>query len=123
MSADEAVKILNLKADSPPDQIMNVLYFSENINTYKFLIKAYMTLFKKNDPLKGGSFYIQSKVHAAKEFLMVQHPEEEKQFMKEYEEKIKNEKENNESEEKNESSEQKDDKKEPKNENTQEEKK
>lgn len=77
-----------------------------------------MTLFKKNDPLKGGSFYIQSKIHAAKEFLMVQHPEEEKKFMKDYEESIKNEKkENDETEEKTEN------KEEPKNENTQEEKK
>lgn len=32
MSADEAIKILNLKADSPPEQIMNVSICSE----YKF---------------------------------------------------------------------------------------
>lgn len=51
-----------------------------------------MTLFGKNDPLKGGSFYIQSKVFCAKEFLMSQYPGEEEKFMKSYEEELKKEK-------------------------------
>ena len=43
-------------------------------------------LFKKNDPAKGGTAYIQSKVFAAKECLMARYPdaaELEHQFYKE----------------------------------------
>jgi mitochondrial import inner membrane translocase subunit TIM16 len=32
-------------------------------------MEKYNRLFKANDPEKGGSFYIQSKVYRAKEFL------------------------------------------------------
>lgn len=48
-----------------------------------------MTLFGKNDPLKGGSFYVQSKVFCAKEFLMSQYPGEEEKYMKQHEEDLK----------------------------------
>jgi hypothetical protein len=33
-------------------------------------------LFSKNDVEKGGSFYLQSKIYFAKEFLMQDHPSE-----------------------------------------------
>ena len=59
MTKEEALKILNLKeAESTPDKIM------EQFDKY----------FESNDPMKGGSFYIQNKVHYAKEFLMEKYP-------------------------------------------------
>ena len=39
-------------------------------------MKRFDTLFEKNLPEKGGSFYIQSKVYFAKEFLMQDFPVE-----------------------------------------------
>lgn len=37
-------------------------------------MERFDTLFEKNLPEKGGSFYIQSKVYFAKEFLMQDYP-------------------------------------------------
>ena len=45
---------------------------------------AYRTLWKKNNPNEGGSFFIQCKIHAAKEFLMEEFPGEEQLYMKEH---------------------------------------
>lgn len=60
-----------------------------------------MNLFTKNDPTKGGSFYIQSKIFCAKEFLMSQYPTgEEEKFMKNHKEDMKKEEEENKAEEK-----------------------
>jgi import inner membrane translocase subunit TIM16 len=56
MTREEALKILNLKADPQlgPQQVM------EQFDKYM----------EANDPEKGGSFYLQNKVYYAKEFLM-----------------------------------------------------
>jgi hypothetical protein len=61
MIKEEALKILNLKEpDATPEKIM------EQFDRY----------FEANDPMKGGSFYIQNKIYYAKEMLMEQHPKE-----------------------------------------------
>mmetsp|Transcript_16997 Transcript_16997/g.19324 ORF Transcript_16997/g.19324 Transcript_16997/m.19324 type:complete len:128 (+) Transcript_16997:208-591(+) len=54
MSEDEAMKILNL--DSKPKTMSEV-------------IAQYDKYFAANDPKKGGSFYLQSKIHRARETL------------------------------------------------------
>ncbi|KAI9296275.1 protein transporter [Neoconidiobolus thromboides FSU 785] len=51
ITIDEACQILNVEKDSPLESI----------------IKRYETLFEINDPKKGGSFYLQSKIYRAKE--------------------------------------------------------
>ena len=59
MTKEEALKILNVKeADTTPEKIM------EQFDKY----------FESNDPMKGGSFYIQNKIYYAKEFLMEKYP-------------------------------------------------
>lgn len=59
MTREEALKILNLKEDeASPEKIM------EKFDKY----------LEANDPLKGGSFYIQNKVYYAKELLMEKFP-------------------------------------------------
>ncbi|CAD8191536.1 unnamed protein product [Paramecium pentaurelia] len=76
MTRDEAFKILQLTA--------------EKTNAEE-IIKIYWRQFHKNDPIKGGSFYIQSMVHNAKCELMKDFPDiNEKDIL----EKIKKEEEN-----------------------------
>lgn len=53
MSPDEAAQILNVTRESSPEDI----------------IKRYETMFTANDPQKGGSFYLQSKIVRARERL------------------------------------------------------
>ena len=61
MHKDEALKILNIKeADLSPEKVM------ENFEKYC----------EANDPMKGGSFYIQNKIDYAKEFFMENYPKE-----------------------------------------------
>jgi import inner membrane translocase subunit TIM16 len=61
MTKEEALKILNIKeAESTPEKIM----------------EQYDKYFEANDPMKGGSFYIQNKVYYSKEFLMEKYPKE-----------------------------------------------
>ena len=67
MTVSEACKILNIENREDPDQIM----------------KNYLEMWKKNNPINGGSFYLQCKVHAAKEFLMEGYREREKEIMEE----------------------------------------
>ena len=67
LTRDESIKILgieskvtNIKDDIDPQAIM----------------ERFEELFSRNDPEKGGSFYLQSKIYFAKEFLMQDHPVE-----------------------------------------------
>ena len=62
MTRDEALKILNIEheEDEEPEA--------------KAIMERFETIFEKNLPEKGGSFYIQSKVYFAKEFLMQDYP-------------------------------------------------
>ena len=63
MSKSEALKILN---------------FSENEKlTGKKIIERFEKYFELNDPLKGGSFYLQNKFFYAKEILIKDFPKEE----------------------------------------------
>ena len=55
ISFDESLKIMGLKKDSL---------------TKTNLIEKYNYLISKNNPYKSGSFYIQSKIHNAKEKLI-----------------------------------------------------
>lgn len=55
LTLDEACKILNV---SPPKGA------NTNLDT---VIERFKTLFDKNDPKKGGSFYLQSKILRARE--------------------------------------------------------
>jgi mitochondrial import inner membrane translocase subunit TIM16 len=50
----------------------------ENMHSveHEKVMERFETLFEKNLPEKGGSFYIQSKIYFAKEFLMQDFPEE-----------------------------------------------
>ncbi|CAD8102650.1 unnamed protein product [Paramecium sonneborni] len=76
MTREEALKILQLTA--------------EKANAEE-IIKIYWRQFHKNDPVKGGSFFIQSMIHNAKCELMKDFPDiNEKEII----EKIKKEEEN-----------------------------
>ena len=69
MTADEALKILNLdNKELSGDQVMD----------------SYRSLWKKNNPSVGGSIFIQCKVFAAKEFLMEEFPGVEQEYMLEH---------------------------------------
>lgn len=75
MTREEACKILSIeeKAENPADlnpaEVMEV-----RIITYNRCIQRFETLFEKNLPEKGGSFYLQSKIYFAKEHLMQDFP-------------------------------------------------
>jgi hypothetical protein len=61
---------------------IKILGFEKSINDIKDDIDAkeimdrFEDLFSKNNPEVGGSFYLQSKIYFAKEFLMQDHPSE-----------------------------------------------
>jgi import inner membrane translocase subunit TIM16 len=63
MTLDEAEKILNVNSTAPVEEV----------------VKRYKGLFEANDPKKGGSFYLQSKVFRAKERIELERGEEIKQ--------------------------------------------
>ena len=50
--------------------------------TLLFYSQRYTKLFEANDPKKGGSFYLQSKIYRAKEALDTELLEEEKEKVK-----------------------------------------
>jgi mitochondrial import inner membrane translocase subunit TIM16 len=65
MTREEALQILNIPKESEqpniePDKVM----------------ERFETLIEKNQSERGGSFYIQSKIYFAKEFLMQDFPTE-----------------------------------------------
>jgi len=64
MTRDEALKILNIEDEEQ----------EEPEHEAKQIMERFETIFEKNLPEKGGSFYIQSKVYFAKEFLMQDYP-------------------------------------------------
>lgn len=57
LTLDEAYKILSVKPDAATGLSMEAV------------AERYKTLFERNDPKKGGSFYLQSKVYRARERL------------------------------------------------------
>jgi hypothetical protein len=79
MSKEEAIKILSLEGQEKlePNTIMKV---SHKIS---FLLKNYFTMYSKNNPAKGGSFYLQSKMWCAKDELMKDFPGKEKEWYRE----------------------------------------
>ena len=54
MHTDEALKILNIDKEALTSEILEL---------------NYKKLYESNDPAKGGSFYLQSKIYRAKEAL------------------------------------------------------
>ena len=88
MTRDESVRILGLEnnIESIKDDIgmhsdimlqkpFKSNYKSSNIDPTD-IMNRFEELFGKNDVEKGGSFYLQSKIYFAKEFLMQDHPPE-----------------------------------------------
>ena len=67
LTRDESVKILGIES-----AINNI---KDDIDP-KLIMEKFEDLFGKNDPEKGGSFYLQSKIYFAKEFLMQDYPPE-----------------------------------------------
>ena len=67
MTREESVKILGIES---------TLNKIEDDIDPKAIMDRFEELFAKNDPQKGGSFYLQSKIYFAKEFLMQDHPAE-----------------------------------------------
>jgi len=59
MTLEEACNILNVKKPAK----------GEGANTLAEATERYKRLFDANDPLKGGSFYLQSKIVRARERL------------------------------------------------------
>lgn len=53
MTLQEAQMILGVTKDTPPEKVEEI----------------FNKLFTANDPEKGGSFYLQSKIYYAKQFL------------------------------------------------------
>ena len=47
-----------------------------DINMINIVLQRFESMFKKNMPEKGGSFYLQSKIYFAKEHLMQDFPSE-----------------------------------------------
>ena len=64
MTREEALKILNIEAE-----------IDEELD-HVHVLGRFDTLFEKNLPENGGSFYIQSKIYFAKLHLMMDFPEE-----------------------------------------------
>eukprot|EP00350_Pseudokeronopsis_sp_OXSARD2_P000502 CAMPEP_0170565326 /NCGR_PEP_ID=MMETSP0211-20121228/78206_1 /TAXON_ID=311385 /ORGANISM="Pseudokeronopsis sp., Strain OXSARD2" /LENGTH=77 /DNA_ID=CAMNT_0010885997 /DNA_START=108 /DNA_END=341 /DNA_ORIENTATION=+ len=62
MTREEACKILNIEEEAEFDHVE--------------IMQRFETLFEKNNVNKGGSFYLQSKVYFAKEYLMLDYAAE-----------------------------------------------
>jgi len=67
-AAQEAAK-RTLRKQMPEDEAMKILNFKTKPKTMEEVIAQYDKYFKTNDPKKGGSFYLQSKIYRAKETL------------------------------------------------------
>lgn len=67
MTKEESVKILGIEkvVEGVKDDI-----------DPKVIMDKFEDLFERNGPEKGGSFYLQSKIYFAKEFLMQDYPPE-----------------------------------------------
>ncbi|RVD87467.1 Pam16 [Arthrobotrys flagrans] len=64
LSIDEACRILNVKLPDGNGKLTGL--------TMEEVASQYKRLYDANDPTKGGSFYIQSKVYRAKERITAQ---------------------------------------------------
>jgi hypothetical protein len=73
MAVDEAYKILNIEripGGVPSKTITEVLLSSSCSLPFLTMPQQYEKFFNANDPAKGGSFYLQSKIFRAKEALL-----------------------------------------------------
>lgn len=74
MAAKSAVKGKNVM---PREQALEILNFSTSAKpTPEEFSKQFTRYFEANDPAKGGSFYLQSKIYRAKEALEREQAEE-----------------------------------------------
>ena len=60
------------------DEALKVLNFERKPKSINELVERYDRYFAANDPNKGGSLYVQSKVLRAKEVLEEEYPEDER---------------------------------------------
>ena len=67
MTREESVRILGIE---------NTINDIKDDIDPKLIMDKFDDLFARNDPEKGGSFYLQSKIYFAKEFLMQDFPPE-----------------------------------------------
>ncbi len=56
------------------DESMKILNFKEEEKSAEVIMDKFDKYFEANDPMKGGSFYIQNKIYYAKELLMEDYP-------------------------------------------------
>lgn len=73
ISVDEALKVLDIEKQALSKEVLaqvSKCLFPTILVTYSYLtFQRYKRLFELNDPGKGGSFYLQSKVYRSKEVL------------------------------------------------------
>jgi import inner membrane translocase subunit TIM16 len=74
MPLDEACKILNVKQPRPPPPGAAA---GEGGN-FEEVLSRFKKLFDQNDPNKGGSFYLQSKILRARERIEMEYKEAER---------------------------------------------
>lgn len=78
MELDEALKILNVTMDTPREELAQVPLFRQPVTLMSPCSQRYNKLFEMNDRLKGGSFYLQSKVVRARERLEIEYEQSSK---------------------------------------------
>lgn len=69
MQPDEALKVLNIDKGALSKEVIEQVR-SRNMNTLNNTFQQFLKYFEANEPKRGGSFYLQSKVFRAKETLM-----------------------------------------------------
>ena len=78
MELDEALKILNVTKDTPREELAKVPLSRQPMTLMHPCPQTYSKLFEMNDRLKGGSFYLQSKVVRARERLEIEYEQSSK---------------------------------------------
>ena len=68
-AATQAVRRGNHMGTEEAFQVLNVKRSDFTLQSTEEILKIYNRMFDANDPQKGGSFYLQSKVYRAKEAL------------------------------------------------------
>ena len=74
-TAKQAASAAARRGKISKSEALQVLNFEKKPKSMNELIERYDTYFASNDPKKGGSLYLQSKVLRAKECLEVEYPE------------------------------------------------
>mmetsp|Transcript_48937 Transcript_48937/g.96921 ORF Transcript_48937/g.96921 Transcript_48937/m.96921 type:complete len:145 (+) Transcript_48937:27-461(+) len=67
--APAAASAVATKFKMRPDEALKIMNIEKGELTKKLLDERFKTMFAMNDPAKGGSFYIQSKIYRSNEVL------------------------------------------------------